>query len=90
MPSKFIRNGNKTVDRMKMMRQTEYLVPHIYAAIACELWDMGWESEQIQDLFAKSQERWQDSERNGWDMLQNVADVTGIDVQYFKKTGNIV
>ena len=90
MPSKFIRNGNKTIDRMKMMRQTEYLVPHIYAAIACELWDMGWESERIQDLFAKSQERWFDSERNGWDMLQNVADVTGIDVQYFKKTGNIV
>lgn len=90
MPSKFIRNGNKTIDRMKMMRQTEHLVPHIYAAIACELWDMGWESAQIQDLFAKSQERWFDSERNGWDMLQNVADVTGIDVQYFKKTGNIV
>ena len=90
MASNFIRNGNKTLDRMKMLRQTEWLVPHIYAAIACELWDKGWNAEDIQELFRLSQERWLDSERNGWDLLQNVADVTGIDVRYFRQTGNIV
>ena len=90
MASKFIKNGNKTLDRLKMVRQTEWLVPHIYAAIACELWDKGWSAEEIQELFRLSQERWLDSERNGWDLLQNVADVTGIDVRYFRETGNIV
>lgn len=90
MASKFIHNGNKSLDRMKALRRTEYLVPHIYAAIACELWDKGWSAEEIQDLFALSQERWLDSERNGWDMLENVANVTGIDVRYFRQTGNIV
>ena len=90
MASKFIKNGNKTLDRLKMVRQTEWLVPHIYAAIACELWDKGWSAEEIQELFRLSQERWLDSERNGWDLLQNVADVTDIDVRYFKQTGDIV
>lgn len=90
MASKFIHNGNKTLDRLKMVRQTEWLVPHIYAAIACELWDKGWSAEEIQELFRLSQERWLDSERNGWDLLQNVAEVTGIDVRYFKQTGDIV
>lgn len=90
MASKFIKNGNKTLDRLKMVRQTEWLVPHIYAAIACELWDKGWSAEEIQELFRLSQERWLDSERNGWDLLQNVADVTNIDVRYFRQTGNIV
>ena len=90
MASKFIKNGNKTLDRMKILRQTEWLVPHIYAAIACELWDKGWTAEDIQELFRLSQERWLDSERNGWDLLQNVADVTDIDVRYFRQTGNIV
>lgn len=90
MASKFIHNGNKSLDRLKMVRQTEWLVPHIYAAIACELWDKGWSAEEIQELFRLSQERWLDSERNGWDLLQNVADVTNIDVRYFRQTGNIV
>ena len=90
MTSRYIKNGNKTKDFLMMRRQTEWLVPHIYAAIACELWDKGWSAEDIQDLFAASQERWLDSERNGWDMLANVAEVTGIDVRYFKTTGNIV
>ena len=90
MTSRYIKNGNKTKDFLMMRRQTEWLVPHIYAAIACELWDKGWSAEDLQDLFAASQERWLDSERNGWDMLANVAEVTGIDVRYFKTTGNIV
>ncbi len=82
--------GNKNRDKLILREQIQYLVPRIYAAIACELWDMGWEAEQIEELFAKSQERWQDSTRNGWDMLQNVEDVTGIKVNYFRETGNIV
>ena len=82
--------GNKTLDKWETRRRIEFLVPRIYAAIASELWNLGWSAEDIQDLFTASQERWQDAARNGWDMLENVAEVTGIDVRYFKQTGDIV
>lgn len=91
MASGFYNSGSsKKRDKLILKEQIQYLVPRIYAAIACELWDLGWEAEQIEELFAKSQERWEDSTRNGWDMLQNVEDVTGIKVSYFRETGNIV
>jgi hypothetical protein len=91
MGSGFYNSGSsKKRDKLILKEQIQYLVPRIYAAIACELWDLGWEAEQIEELFAKSQERWEDSTRNGWDMLQNVEDVTGIKVSYFRDTGNIV
>ena len=91
MASGFYNSGSsKKRDKLILKEQIQYLVPRIYAAIACELWDLGWEAEQIEELFAKSQERWEDSTRNGWDMLQNVEDVTGIKVSYFRDTGNIV
>ena len=90
MKNKHFHGGNRTKDRLTMQRQIEWLVPRVYAAIACELWDMGWTAEQIQDLFACSQERWQDSVANNWDMLKNVQEVTGIQVEYFRQTGNIV
>lgn len=91
MASGFYNRGcNKQREKLLMREQIQYFVPRVYAAIACELWDMGWEAEQIEELFAKSQERWEDSTRNGWDMLQNVEDVTGIKVKFFRETGNIV
>ena len=91
MASGFYNSGSsKKRDKLILKEQIQYLVPRIYAAIACELWDLGWEAEQIEELFAKSQERWEDSTRNGWDMLQNVEDVTGIKVSYFRETGNII
>lgn len=91
MASGFYNSGSsKKRDKLILKEQIQYLVPRIYAAIACELWDLGWEAEQIEELFAKSQERWEDSTRNGWDMLKNVEDVTGIKVSYFRETGNIV
>ena len=75
---------------MLISTQINFLVPRVYASIACALWNRGWTAEQIEDMFAESQEYWIDSQKNGWDMLQNVQDVTGIEVKYFNKTGNIV
>lgn len=82
--------GNKKKDKMLLDMYVRNVVPRIYAALACELWDRGWDAETIEQLFADSQARWQDSAQNGWDMLKNVEEVTGIKVEYFKKTGNIV
>ena len=82
--------GNKKRDKMLLQSYISFLVPRVYASIAASLWDMGMEAEQIQDIFSDSQERWRDSVSNGWDMLQNVQEVTGIEVEFFKQTGNIV
>lgn len=89
MANKF-HGGNKKKDKMLMDSYIRYLVPRVYAAIACELWEMGWTAEDIEKMFALSQERWRDSVEHGWDMLQNVQDVTGINVKFFNETGNIV
>ena len=89
MGSKF-HNGDKKKDKMLLQSYINFLVPRVYASIAASLWDMGWSAEQIQDMFADSQERWRESTRDGWDMLKNVQDVTGIQVEYFKEKGNIV
>lgn len=89
MGSKF-HGGNRRYEKMLISTQIDFLVPRIYAALACALWNKGWTAEQIEEVFAESQEYWQDSQQNGWDMLKNVQEVTGIQVEYFKKTGNIV
>ena len=80
----------KKRDMQDIRGRIEWIVPRVYASIACELWDMGWDADQIQELFRKSQERLDDSTRNGWDMLQNVEEVIGIPVTYFRERGNIV
>lgn len=89
MSSKF-HGGDRKYEKMLISTQINFLVPRVYASIACALWNRGWTAEQIEDMFAESQEYWIDSQKNGWDMLQNVEEVTGIKVTYFKKTGNIV
>jgi len=89
MASRF-HGGDKKKEKMLLQSYITFLVPRVYASIAASLWDMGWSSEQIQVMFSDSQERWRDSVANGWDMLQNVQEVTGIEVEYFKQTGNIV
>lgn len=91
MGSKFIRGTDKRrKEKTTIKAMTEWIVPRVYAAIACELWDKDWTAEQIQELFKGSQERWIDSVQNGWDILANVQEVTGIEVKYFHQTGNIV
>lgn len=89
MASRF-HGGDKKKDKMLLKSYIVYLVPRVYASIAASLWDMGWEADKIQELFADSQARWQASVRDGWDMLKNVQEVTGIEVEYFNETGNIV
>lgn len=89
MASRF-HGGDKKKEKMLLQSYISFLVPRVYASIAASLWDMGWSSEQIQVMFSDSQERWRDSVANGWDMLQNVQEVTGIEVEFFKQTGNIV
>jgi len=67
-----------------------YSVPRIYAAIALTLYDrFGWEHDQIAELFGESEQLWGRSIEEGWDMLANCYECTGIEVRHFKQTGNI-
>ena len=83
MASKYYSGGrNKSVKRMELMQATKWIVPHVYAGIASSLWERGWTKEQIEEIFIESQERWNDATINRWDILQNVKDVIGIDIEY--------
>lgn len=83
MASKYYSGGRyKPQKRMELQQATKWLVPHIYAAFASSLWERGWTKDQIEEIFIESQERWNDSTANHWDILQNVKDVIGIDIEY--------
>ena len=81
MASKF-HGGSKDRHYMLLQRQISEYVPKVYAAIASELWQLGWSADEITDLFNASRERWEQSIREGWDMLQNVYEVTGLNINY--------
>lgn len=84
MASKFHGGINKK-EKLLMQRQTEWLVTHVYAAIGSELYQDGWDTDRIQDLFTRSQERWNDSTKNGWDMLKNFEEVVGVPLEFLTK-----
>ena len=91
MASKFHRGGSGfQMQKAFSKEQTNRIIKMTYAAFVCELWDRGWEVEEIRELFADTQARWKDSQMNGWDMFQNVKEVTGFDFEYFRKTGDVV
>lgn len=57
------------------------VVPCIYAAIGFALWQKGWRFQRISDLFALSQQIWQERCFAEGDMCQQFEDLTGIDVR---------
>ena len=92
MASKFYRQGcNKKKDKLDIERRIEWLVPRVYASIGLALYEKyKWEPEEIQELFRESQEIWQSSSNEGWDMLANAEEIVGAEFKRFNKTGNIV
>ena len=83
MASRYYNGGRyKPQKRLELQQATKWIVPHLYAAFASSLWERGWTEEQIREIFVETQERWNDSTENGWDILQNVKDVIGIDIMY--------
>lgn len=82
MASKFHGGGNRRLEFLQLQRHIDEYVPKVYASIGSELWQMGWSKEEINDLFNKSRERWEQSLREGWDMVQNFNEVTGMNIMY--------
>lgn len=92
MASKFYQQGgSKHKDKLDIQRRIEWLVPRVYASIGLALYDKyKWEPEQIQELFKESDDIWQASSREGWDMLQNATEIVGAEFKRFSETGNII
>ena len=92
MASRFYNQGsNKKKDKLEIQRRIEWLVPRVYASIGLALYDKyKWEPEQIQDLFKESDDIWQASTVEGWDLLKNAEEIVGAEFRRFTDTGNIV
>lgn len=88
-------NNKRSMMKKKAMLDIEsrldWIVPRVYASIGLALYEKEkWEPDQIQELFTYSQELWQASVREGWDMLDNAEEIIGAEFKRFKETGNIV
>ena len=92
MASRFYnQGGNKKKDKLEIQRRIEWLVPRVYASIGLALYDKyKWDPEQIQDLFKESDDIWQASTVEGWDLLKNAEEIVGAEFRRFADTGNIV
>jgi hypothetical protein len=71
------------IEQMKRIQKSiNDITPDIYAGIALVLYrEFGWEHEEINDLFVKSQEIWTECVQTDINMVQMCLDETGIDVQ---------
>ena len=88
MASKF--HGKHKFEKTLLDSYITYAVPRIYAAFCLVLYDKyQWEPEQIQEAIAASDELWDRSSKEGWDIRENCLECTGINVIHFKQTGQI-
>lgn len=74
---------NKQLNKLlaKMERQCREITPSVYAAIALALWrKRGWRFQRISDLFADSQEIWNECIQSDINMIEMCKQETGIDV----------
>lgn len=75
---------NKQLNRLlaKLERKCKEITPEVYASIAIALHrKYGWGFKRISDLFAESQEVWNECIQSGESMVEMCERLTGIDVQ---------
>ena len=73
--------NNKLINQCKAMyRQIQEITPQVYASIAIALHRKGMEFEEINDIFAASQEIWTECLESGVNMQKLCSEETGIDV----------
>ena len=74
-------------DIMGQMRLNEFkqicdnVVPCVYAAIAIALYEKGWRYERINNLFARSQEIWNEKCIEPGNMIEQCEKLTGIELR---------
>jgi hypothetical protein len=75
---------NKQLNRLlaKLERKCKEITPEVYASIAIALHrKYGWGFKRISDLFAESQEVWNECIQSEESMVEMCERLTGIDVQ---------
>ena len=73
--------NNKLINQFKLMHQhIQNLTPEIYAAIAIAMHRNGYTFEDIELIFAESQEIWTECVQSGVNMQKMCEEETGIDV----------
>ena len=83
--------GDHAKEKLLIRRLSERFVPEIYAALMLAMYDeLKLEPEDIERVVKRSQQIWSDYTANGWDIKASCEECTGIDVRYYKTTGNIV
>ena len=74
--------NKKLIERYKMMyQQIKYITPKAYAAIAIAMHRRGYEFEEIEAIFAESQEIWTECVQSDVNMLEMCKNETGIDIE---------
>ena len=71
------------IEQMKRVKKNiDKISPEIYAGIALALYRKhGWRYKRINELFAESQQIWNECVENGTDMAEMCLNETGIDVR---------
>ena len=66
-------------------------VPNIYAALILAMYDeLKLEPDDIERCVLRSQQIWHEYSDNGWNIKASAEECTGINVEHFKATGNII
>lgn len=74
--------NNKLIEKYKFVyQQIKHITPRVYAAIAIAMYRRGYSFEEIEELFAESQEIWTECVENDVNMLEMCKNETGIDVE---------
>ena len=94
MKGKF-HNHNKGLlqqkERMLINQLCVDQVPNIYAALILAMYDeLKIEPDDIERCVLRSQQIWSEYSANGWNIKKSAEECTGINVEHFKTTGNIV
>ena len=66
---------------VKLQKAINQVVPEIYACFAKALYELNWTPEEIEALFARTQDLWNENINNMDDMITYVSKETGIDVR---------
>lgn len=69
---------NYLASQIRMEKQIQTVVPQIYAAFALTLNENGFSDEDIADLFAQTQNKWQFCIEHDIDMIRLCESKTGI------------
>lgn len=81
MASKF-HGGNNKKEKLLAMHYAKFIAPHLMASFALTLYDKtDMEIDDIADMCVEVNDLWNRASVEGWDIIQNCEDLTGINMK---------